>query len=43
MYIVKSVNVMLDHVEKGNEVSYGKQLTFVHRPEAFEPTSRRLL
>ena len=42
-YIVKNVAALLDAYRSGAEVAYGKNLSFVHVPEAFTARSRRLL
>src|SRR5699024_6894189 len=42
-YIVKSIPALLEAVEKGQTVSYGQQLSFLHRPEAFNDQARALL
>lgn len=42
-YIVKSIPALLEAVEKGQTVSYGQQLSFLHRPEAFTDQARALL
>lgn len=42
-YVVKSIDGFLDAMERQEEIRYGKELTFVHRPELLEERSRRLL
>ena len=42
-YVVKSIPNLLDAVEKGKSVSYGKALAFVHRWDAFDESSQQLL
>lgn len=43
MYVVKDLLCLLAAVEQRVEVSYGKNLTFVHHPSAFTPEARRWL
>lgn len=43
MYIVKDLLCLLAAVEQRAQVSYGKNLTFVHQPSAFTPEGRRWL
>lgn len=43
MYVVKDLLCLLAAVEQRAEVSYGKNLTFVHHPSAFTPEGRRWL
>ena len=42
-YVVKSIPALLDAVENGQSVSYGKTLAFVHRWDAFDPEAQQLL
>ena len=42
-YLVKSIPDLLNAVEQGRVVSYGKALTFLHRKEAFTPEAQQLL
>ena len=42
-YVVKDIASLLDACRSGAEVSYGKNLSFAHVPEAFGERSRRLL
>ncbi|MFI3170345.1 MAG: DEAD/DEAH box helicase [Faecalibacterium sp.] len=42
-YIVKSIPDLIEAVETEREVSYGKQLAFVHHKEAFDLPSQQLL
>ena len=42
-YVVKSIPNLLEAVEHGKTVSYGKALAFVHRWDAFDPESQQLL
>ena len=42
-YVVKSVLMLVEAVEQGQSVSYGKTLAFVHRPDAFDPEAQQLL
>ena len=42
-YVVKSIPNLLDAVENGKSVSYGKALAFVHRWEAFDAQAQQLL
>ena len=42
-YLVKSIPDLLNAVEQGRVVSYGKALTFLHRKEAFAPEAQQLL
>lgn len=42
-YVVRSVAALVDACRQGAEVSYGKNLTFVHVREAFEPRSWRVI
>lgn len=43
MYVVKDIVCLLAAVEQRAQVSYGKNLTFVHHPSAFTPEARRWL
>ena len=42
-YVVKDIDGMADAYVRGGTFSYGKKLTFVHSPEAFDETSTKLL
>ena len=42
-YVVKDIDGMADAYVRGGTFSYGKKLTFVHTPEAFEDVSTKLL
>ncbi len=42
-YVVKSIPLLLDNIEQGKSVSYGKALAFVHRWDAFAPEAQQLL
>ena len=42
-YVVKSIPNLLEAVEHGKTVSYGKALAFVHRWDAFDPEAQQLL
>ena len=42
-YVVKSIPALLDAVENGRTVSYGKALAFVHRWDAFDGEAQQLL
>lgn len=42
-YVVKDIDGMADACVRGGTFSYGKKLTFVHTPEAFEDVSTKLL
>ena len=42
-YVVKSIPNLMEAVEMGKSVSYGKALAFVHRWDAFDEASRALL
>lgn len=42
-YVVKDIGAFLNAVNAGEEVSYGKGLTFVHSPGAFDEAGQRLL
>ena len=42
-YVVKSIPNLLEAVESGQSVSYGKTLAFVHRWDAFDPEAQQLL
>ena len=42
-YVVKSIPNLMEAVEMGKSVSYGKALAFVHRWDAFDEESRALL
>ena len=42
-YVVKSIPNLLEAVEHGKTVSYGKSLAFVHRWVAFDPEAQQLL
>ena len=42
-YVVKSIPDLLENIEHGRSVSYGKALAFVHRWDAFDEESRALL
>lgn len=42
-YLVKSIPQFLDAIERGESVSYGKSLAFVHRWDAFAPDAQQLL
>ena len=42
-YVVKSIPTLLDAVENGRTVSYGKALAFVHRWDAFDGEAQQLL
>ena len=42
-YVVKSIPDLLEAVENGQSVSYGKALAFVHRWDAFAPDAQQLL
>ncbi|MFQ7392507.1 MAG: hypothetical protein ACLRM9_03870 [Collinsella aerofaciens] len=41
-YVVKDIDGMADAYVRGGTFSYGKKLTFVHSPEAFDETSALL-
>lgn len=43
MYVVKDVYDMVKHVREGTKYSYGKNLAFTHRMEAFDEKSRLIL
>ena len=42
-YVVKNIPEMLESIEQGKSVSYGKALTFVHRWDAFDEEAQQLL
>ena len=42
-YVVKSIPNLLEAVEHGKTVSYGKALAFIHRWDAFDPEAQQLL
>jgi len=42
-YVVKDIDGMADAYVRGGTFSYGKKLTFLHAPEAFDDVSVRLL
>ena len=42
-YVVKSIPDLLENIEHGRSISYGKALAFVHRWDAFDEESRALL
>ena len=42
-YLIKSIPQFLDAIERGESVSYGKSLAFVHRWDAFAPDAQQLL
>ncbi len=42
-YVVKDIDGMADAYVRGGTFSYGKKLTFVHVPEAFDDVSTKLL
>ena len=42
-YVVKDIDGMADAYVRGGTFSYGKKLTFVHSPEAFDEVSAKLL
>ena len=42
-YVVKSIPDLLENIEQGRSVSYGKSLAFVHRWDAFDEEARQLL
>jgi len=42
-YVVKSIPALLDAVENGRTVSYGKALAFAHRWDAFDGEAQQLL
>ena len=42
-YVVKSIPNLLDAIEHGKRVSYGKALAFVHRADAFDEEAQQLL
>ena len=42
-YVIKSVPKLLDAVEQGKTVSYGKELTFCHQKSAFSPRAQQIL
>ena len=42
-YVVKDIDGMADAYVRGGTFSYGKKLTFVHVPEAFDGVSTKLL
>lgn len=42
-YVVKDIDGMADAYVRGGTFSYGKNLTFVHVPEAFDDVSTKLL
>ena len=42
-YVVKSIPILLESIEQGKSVSYGKSLAFVHRWDAFDEEARQLL
>ena len=42
-YVVKSIPDLLENIEHGRSVSYGKALAFVHRWDAFAPEAQQLL
>ena len=42
-YVVKDIDGMADAYVRGGTFSYGKKLTFLHTPEAFDGVSVRLL
>ena len=43
MYVIKSYKDFLDHVENNHYYSYGKQLSFIHRIDAFDEQSRQII
>lgn len=43
LYVVKCLKNFIMHVNAGNTVSYGKNLTFRHTPRAFDERSRALI
>ena len=43
MYIVQDIYALAQRVRDRTEFSYGKQLTFIHRAEAFDAKSRPLM
>ncbi len=42
-YVVKSIQAMLDAIDKGENYTYGKKLAFIHRQDAFTPDAQKLL
>lgn len=42
-YVIKDLTAFMNAVERQDTVTYGKNLTFCHRPDAFTPQSRKLL
>ena len=42
-YVVKSIPILLENIEQGKSVSYGKALAFVHRWDAFTAEAQQLL
>ncbi len=42
-YAVKDITKFCEHLNKGEDVTYGAHLHLVHHPEAFTPDSRALL
>lgn len=42
-YIVKDVQALVEAVDRGSVVNYGKQLSFAHRTEMFDARSQKLL
>jgi len=42
-YVVKSIPDLLESIEKGRSVSYGKALAFIHRWDAFDEEAQQLL
>ncbi len=43
LYVVKNIQEFLDHVEKGEEVSYGKSLTLDHSLQQFDTQSQAII
>ena len=42
-YVVKNAAALIEAYRTGTEAAYGKNLSFVHVPEAFSPSARALL
>lgn len=42
-YVIRNIHTFLDHVRKHQEVSYGRELTFIHHPDAFDEDSQKIL
>ncbi len=42
-YVVKNIPDLLENIERGRSVSYGKALAFIHRWDAFDEEAQQLL